>query len=221
MIDIQNELKIHSGKCAVGFLAIGGVRHPAEDALAHEKIAVASALREAYGSMTRSAMKELHPMNAYIEYYRKFGYSYHVLGQLESVLKGKPIPGTLPLVTAMFMAELKNMMLTAAHDLDKIEGSLQIAQATGHETYETIGAHLAETVAGDVMVRDRRAILSSILRGPDRRTAITAETGRVLYVVYAPQGVMESLVRRHLDDIERCVLLACEAAAVEGREVFL
>lgn len=42
--------------------------------------------------------------DAYILYYKKFGYTYHVLPQLESVIKGKTIPFGLPLVEAMFIA---------------------------------------------------------------------------------------------------------------------
>lgn len=58
---------------------------------------------------------------AYAAYYKKFKKSYHVLAQLESVIfNGRWLPNTAALVAAMCMAELKNMLLIAGHDLDKI-----------------------------------------------------------------------------------------------------
>jgi len=52
------------------------------------------------------------------------------------------------------------------------------------------------------MIVDQEDIISSILRGPDLRIAITAHTTRVVFTVYAPFGVEEQLVREHLRDIE-------------------
>lgn len=58
-------------------------------------------------------------LRAYLDYYRARGSTYHVKAQQESVaLKGKPLPRRAALVEAMFMAELKNLILTAGHDLD-------------------------------------------------------------------------------------------------------
>lgn len=201
MIEIRDTRGAAAADCAVGFLMVSGVGGAAGNALAAERKAAEDALRAAYGNLSRADLKRLSPMDAYVGYYKKFGYSYHVLGQLESVLKGKGIPDVPPPVEAMFMAELTNMLLTAGHDLDKIEGALEIARADEHESYVTMGGRVAAAVPGDVLVRDGADILSSILRGPDGRTAISAETDRVLYVVYAPAGVREALVRRHLDGI--------------------
>src|SRR4029453_18871668 len=59
-----------------------------------------------------------HVLHAYVDYYRAHGKTYHVKAQWESVaVKGKPIPRRAALVEAMFMAELKNLVLTAGHDL--------------------------------------------------------------------------------------------------------
>ncbi len=103
--------------CKVGILVVENVHGSSSDALLNEKRTVELEIRTAYQSMSRGEIKRIHPMDAYVEYYRKFGYSYHVLQQLESVVKGREIPGVIPLVTAMFMAELKNMILTVGHDL--------------------------------------------------------------------------------------------------------
>ncbi len=201
MIEIRDTRGAAAADCAVGFLAVDGVGGAAGNTLAAERKAAENALRTAHGDLSRADLKRLSPMDAYVGYYKKFGYSYHVLGQLESILKGKGIPDAPPPVVAMFMAELTNMLLTAGHDRNKIEGAVEIARAGDGESYVTMGGRVAAAMPGDVLVRDGAGILSSILRGPDGRTAISAETDRVLYVVYAPRGVGEALVRRHLDDI--------------------
>ena len=62
-------------------------------------------------------------IQAYAAYYERFNKTYHVQLQLESVaLKGKSIPRVSALVEAMFMAELENLLLTAGHDLDVVQG---------------------------------------------------------------------------------------------------
>lgn len=218
---MHNELGDKKSDCSLGLLIVEGVRNTAcsnrPDAVIIDRLAAAKhdlqySLRGKYGQTDRSGLKALHPMDIYVSYYKKFGYTYHVLPQLESFLKGKAIPGGLPLVEAMFMAELKNMLLTAAHDLDKIKAPLKFVVTTGQDTYQSISGRDVTAVPGDFAVSDQEAIISSILRGPDQRTAITEQTSRVLYTVYAPPGVEYQLVSRHLDDIESYVRLFSEEA---------
>src|SRR4029077_9136761 len=74
-------------------------------------------LRARYASADRAALANLPVVQAYQAHYRAFGQTYHVLRQLESVaLKGRELasPGGT-LVSAMFAAELSNMLLTAGH----------------------------------------------------------------------------------------------------------
>lgn len=42
-----------------------------------------------YGSLDKKALKDLYSVGAHVAYYKKFGSSYHLLPQLESVLKGR------------------------------------------------------------------------------------------------------------------------------------
>lgn len=207
--------------CVVGILAMENIRTGAPgDRLKCAGRKLESALRKDYGQATRGELKALHPMDVYIAYYKKFGYTYHVLPQLESVLKGKEIPLGLAPVEAMFLAELKNQLLTAGHDLDKIQPPLGLQVSDGRESMLSLSGRISLTVPGDLLIRDRQGVISSILRGPDSRTAITEETRRVLYTVYAPEGVEEQLVLRHLEDIEGYVHLAFEDAVTLLKQVF-
>ena len=54
-----------------------------------------------------------------------------------------------------------------------------------------------------------------MLRGPDLRTRITAETRHVLFAAYAPAGVGEDAVRKHLEDIQENVQLVTPEAQTQ------
>ena len=205
----------------LGVLAVenaGGAAY--KDGLIQRRHALEAELRERYGQLDRAALKALHPMDVYAAYYKRFGYTYHVLPQLESVLKGKDIPDVLPPVAAMFMAELRNMVLTAGHDLDRLVLPLTLAASTGKEILPSLSGRAVLTVPGDFMVSDREGVVSAVLRGCDRRTAVTAETKNVLYTAYAPEGIGRDLVLRHLDDIESYVRTYADAPATVIKEVY-
>ncbi|MFH1513507.1 MAG: hypothetical protein ABIG45_09165 [Bacillota bacterium] len=147
-------------------------------------------IRRRYGHLDRAGLKAMHPTWAYVEYYQKFGYSYHVLAQLESVLKGKRTPGAgSGVLQAMFLSEVESMLLTAGHDLHTLRLPLRLQTAAGDETYVSISGKEVTAVLGDLMVCDGSGVISSILRGPDFGSRITGITADVLFTVYAPPGI--------------------------------
>jgi hypothetical protein len=110
---------------SVGILALDGVENPPQHpALTAHAAQVEDELRRRWAGSDRAALNQLPEFEAYRSYYRRFGKTYHVQLQLESVvLKGKPLRANGSLVLAMFAAELQNRLLTAGHDLDAIEGA--------------------------------------------------------------------------------------------------
>jgi hypothetical protein len=96
----------------VGALVMRGVSNPEQSAtLDAAKEALAA---ELHGSLQVSE----RVLAAYVDYYRVRGKTYHVKAQRTSVaLQGKPIPRRAALVEAMFMEEIRNLVLTAGHDL--------------------------------------------------------------------------------------------------------
>jgi DNA/RNA-binding domain of Phe-tRNA-synthetase-like protein len=136
------------------------------------------------------------------------------------VLKGKSIPSVAALVEAMFMAELKNLLLTAGHDLELLNPPVRIDVADGSENYTRINGQEQTTQAMDMFIADTRGIMSTVLYGPDRRTRITSKTERVLFTVYAPPGIGEQAVREHLKDIQTNVSVFAPEAEVELMEVY-
>ncbi len=82
--------------------------------------------------------------------------------------QGKSIPDAQALVQAMFMAEMKNMLLTAGHDLDKLHLPLVLDVSTGDETYTLMRGTEQQLKPGDMYIRDGEGILSDVIYGPEQ-----------------------------------------------------
>ena len=205
-----------------GVVALRNVQNPGGHAgLEEQKEELRRELNARYSGSTRDELKSIEEIRAYVDYYRKFKKTYHVLLQLESVVfKGRDLPPTSALVKTMFMAELKNLLLTAAHDLDTISPPLKIDVAEGGESYVLMNGTEQALKPGDMMIADREGIISSIIYGPDRRSRVTPETRNALYTVYAPPGITEEKVLKHMRDIEGYVRLYSPDAETELLEIF-
>jgi len=93
-------------------------------------------LRKQFAGQDRAAVASHPVLQIYSEYYKRFKKTYHVQLQLESiVLKGKSIPTMAALVESMFMAEVKNMLLTVGRDLDTLQLPLTLDVTTGKESF--------------------------------------------------------------------------------------
>ena len=219
---VSNEWRALYPGASVGVLAMNGADNPTDNsALDQQKEELESALRQQYTGFDRQALKTLPVFEAYRNYYKRFKKSYHVQMQLESVaLKGKSIPRVAPLVEAMFMAELKNLLLTAGHDRALVERPVGINVSDGSEEYLRINGQEQLLKKGDMFISDTQGIMSSIIYGPDRRTRINTDTRQVLFTTYAPPGIDPAAVREHLQDIERYVHLIAPAATTEMLELF-
>ncbi|HPJ01491.1 MAG TPA: hypothetical protein PKU80_01450 [Candidatus Limiplasma sp.] len=160
-------------------------------------------IRSRYGHLDRAALKALYPIKSYVDYYRSFGYSYHVLGQLESILSGKQaMTSASGLLSVMFLTELESMILTAGHDLDTLKVPLRLTASTVQEQFKSISGKEVTTVLSDLMVVSDHQVISSILRGPDLGSRITPKTTSVLFTLYAPPGVEKSAVDSALHMLE-------------------
>lgn len=204
-----------------GFLVMLDVENPAHHpSLEGEKRDLEGRLRAQFAGQDRRALETFGPIPAYTAYYKQFEKTYHVLAQLASIaFKGKGIPSVASLVEAMFMAEVKNCLLTAGHDLDRLQLPLTVGVAGGEESYTLLRGQPQGLKAGDMFMADRSGVISSIVYGPDERTQITAATRNVLFAVYAPAGIDAQAVHAHLRDIRDYVLIVAPAAQVEALEV--
>jgi DNA/RNA-binding domain of Phe-tRNA-synthetase-like protein len=159
-------------------------------------------------------------MSAYVRYYKRFGKTYHVQLQVESIVSnGKSLPNVTPLVDANFVAEVETLVLTAGHDVAKLQGAVSIdASCDGDQMTQMNGA-LKPLLAGDMIMRDDKGVCCSIIYGQDDRSAISPETSHVLYVAYAPAVVPAEAVDAQLRKIEENVRLFSPAVVVEQHRV--
>ena len=146
----------------VGVLAMRNVVNPVQHpALDQRKEGIENQLRARYSEYDRAALRALSTLQAYHTYYKRFKKTYHVQLQLESIVfKGKSIPRVAALVEAMFMAELKNLLLTAGHDLDILHKPVKIDISDGSERYVKINGQEQKLKADDMMIADAQGIIT-------------------------------------------------------------
>jgi len=222
MFEITSAWKSAFPEAHAGVLVMRDVVNPAHHAeLEERKKELEEQLRSQFAEQDRAAMLNHPVLQAYNAHYRRFKKSYHVQLQLESIAwKGKPIPSVAALVEAMFMAELKNMLLTAGHDLDSLQLPLTLDVSKGDESYILLRGDDQTLKAGDMMISDGMGVVSNVIYGPDRRTQITDGTRNVIFTVYAPAGINEQTVEQHLRDIKDYVLVFAPQARVELLKVY-
>jgi DNA/RNA-binding domain of Phe-tRNA-synthetase-like protein len=206
----------------VGVLVMRAISNPAHDpALESRKAALEEVLRSRFSGQDRATIASHPVLQAYGEYYRQIKKTYHIQLQLESiVLKGKSIPSVAALVEAMFMAEMQDLLLTAGHDLEALHLPLTIDVATGTERYTLLRGEEQVLKGGDMMISDQDGVISSILYGPDQRTQITHNTRSVIFTVYAPPGIDEQSVLRHLEGLGENVMVFAPQAQVELLKIY-
>ena len=222
MLNVSETWKTACPGAAVGILAMRDVAnpeyHPALDA---RKAELESQLRSRFAGQDRAALKAEPVIQAYAAYCKRFKKTYHVLLQLESVVfEGKPIPRVAALVETMFMAELDDLLLTAGHDLEAIQMPLSLRVSDGAERFVQINGREQTLKAGDMFIADAQGVISSVIYGPDQRTQITPKTRQVFFSTYAPAGIGEQTVRRHLQNIQANVMLVAPEAGVIALEVY-
>jgi DNA/RNA-binding domain of Phe-tRNA-synthetase-like protein len=206
----------------VGVLVMRNVSNPAHhSALEKQKVALEEQLRSQFAGQDRRTIASHPILQAYNEYYRPFKKTYHVQLQLESIVwKGKSIPSVSALVEAMFMAEMKNLLLTAGHDLDVLQLPLTLDVTTGNESFLLMRGENQMVKAGDMMISDKLGIISNIIYGPDQRSQITYGTRNAVFTVYAPAGVHEQTVMQHLQDIQEYATVITPQAQVDLLKIY-
>ncbi len=205
---------------SVGCMVLSNVFNPEQcEVLENSKRKLETELRTRFPG--KEALSSHSPIMAYSNYYKRYTKNYHVLQQLESVVfKGKRIPCVAGLVEAMFMAELKNCLLTAGHDYTALKLPLKLDVAIGDEKYILINGKEQVVKQGDMMIADAEGVISSIIHGPDSRTRILPGTQKAVFMVYAPPGISKKLVVDQLADIHSYVKLISANAEIELQQVY-
>lgn len=220
-ISATAEWRTTQAGAAIGLLELSGIEKAHTPAkLGDRKRETEALLRARYQGLTRQDFSSLPVMSAYVRYYKRFGKTYHVQLQVESiVLKGKSLPDVTPLVDANFAAEVETLVLTAGHDAAKLLGAVSIDVSRDGDQMTRMNGALKPLPAGDMIMRDGHGVCCSIIYGQDNRSPISAATSHVLYVAYAPAGVGAEAVAAQLRQIEENVRLFAPAVVVEQYRV--
>lgn len=202
MIIFEENVKKNYPGTHLGVLIVKEITQKAE-CKKEDEAAFLNALRKKYDGVARKELKKQSPVDAYAAYYKRFGQSYHLLAQLDSMLKGeKTCVYKSPLLQSMFFNELESMLLTAGHDLNKLKLPLHLNLAAGTECYQSISGRELTAAAGDMIMSDSTRVFSSILKGPDYDTRLTPDTRDVLFTIYAPPGIDAFKVKTALVRLE-------------------
>jgi len=222
MLIVSDTWKTAYPGATAGILVMRNVFNPEHHLeLDRDKDELESQLRNRFADRDKAELKAVEPIQAYSAYFKRYNKTYPVQLQLESVVfKGKSIPRVAALVEAMFMAELKNLLLTAGHDLEALQMPVTLDVSKGGERYIGLNGQEQVLKPDDMMMADAQGIISSVLYGPDHRTRITPATRQVFFAVYAPPGIRGQTVYQHLQDIQANVLLVTPEAEVELLEVY-
>ncbi len=212
----------HHG-AAIGLLELSSiVNHSASVELNQRKRETEAQLRNLYTGYTRQDFLALPTMAAYEKYYRHFDKTYHVLLQVESiVLKSRKLPDVSPLVDANFTAEVSSLILTAGHDVARLDPPVVIDVSYAGDEIININGEKTPIRPGDMVMRDAHGICCTILYGQDNRSPISPQTTNVLYVAYAPAGVAHDQVRTHLAQVEANARLFAPQAVVEQNRLLI
>ena len=221
-LEVTKEWKDAFPGASVGLLVMKNTVNPKNNPDLDNKMKeIEEEIRNNFSQSGREGIRELSTIRAYTEYYKKFKKTYHVMLQLESIaLKNRNLPRISTLVSAMFAAELKNQLLTAGHDISKLQNPVVLNIANGNESYTGMGGKLQNLNPDDMFISDNAGVISSIIYGPDNRTPITPDTEDVLFTVYGPTGISPEQIKNHLEDISSYVKLVSTDAVTDTLEIY-
>lgn len=221
-LEVTKEWKDAFPGASVGLLVMKNTVNPKNNPDLDNKMKeIEEEIRNNFSESGREGIRELSTIRAYTEYYKKFKKTYHVMLQLESIaLKNRNLPRISTLVSAMFAAELKNQLLTAGHDISKLQNPVVLNIANGNESYTGMGGKLQNLNPDDMFISDNAGVISSIIYGPDNRTPITPDTEDVLFSVYGPTGISPEQIKNHLEDISSYVKLVSTDAVTDTLEIY-
>lgn len=221
MLHIRDEVRRKHPATTFGIMVMKGVAiQDATPGFLRAKDELETAMRTRFSGMEKKEMRSLFPFSHYHEYYKKFKKTYHVLHQCESIASGsRTLPSGPPLFQAMFMAEIKNQLLTAGYDCGKLAGPFEVGLADGDSSFVGMGGRTCSPPNGDILFSSEGTLLGSITCGPDHDHRLQAATTDVLFAVYGVPGIAADRIEHHLEDLQNLVRLVDPSAEVHGLSV--
>ena len=180
-------------------------------ALAEQEL---SALRERSAAYERKAAFGENP---YFRFFKKFKKTYPVMLQFESfLLKGQPFPQRNPVTEVPFLLELTTQVLSGTHDVEQIQGAVELFLGTEKAPFIGLRGDEAHTYPGDFCARDEGGIIFSEIAGADARTCARAESRHVFYPIFGTPDLPCSVITDAMDTLTRYVSVLAPTARTES-----
>lgn len=177
------------------------------ETLKEERLA---ALRQRFRDYDRKAVFGENPWSRYFKKYKK---SYPIMMQLESyLLKGRPFSMGRPVNEVAFLTELETGALLGTHDVERIQGPLEVFCDTEKTPYIGLRGDQVHTYPGDISGRDGAGIILNMIAGADGRTCLRPESRHVAYMVFAPTGMEREVLEELLDRLSTYAAVLCPTA---------
>jgi DNA/RNA-binding domain of Phe-tRNA-synthetase-like protein len=197
-VELTSELRIAYPKAVFGSLVIRNVANRKKhEALEKRKNELEKIIRDTFVEPIID-----DTIQSYDSYFKKWGKTYPIKYQIRTIRKGVSFPQVSVLVDSMFLAELKSKYLTSGHDLKALKGDLTFDITKEGERYLKLNRKEQTLKMNDIILKDEKGILASILYGPALRTSITSHTENALYFAWSPYGLKEHQIISHLKDIQ-------------------
>ncbi len=179
-----------------------------------------TSLQERFSGLDKSQMRAISPFSDYHNYYKRFRKTFHVLQQCESIAsRKKQIPNGVPLVQSMFMAELKNQILTAGYDCSTLHHPFHVQLADGETGFNGMGKATRTPPKDDIIFTCDQKILGSIICGPDHEHRIQKSTNHVLFAAYGVPGISTLQIETHFQDISNFVRLSAPDTTIQDIDI--
>ena len=137
--------------------------------------------------------------------------------QFESVVfKGRPFPAFNPVSEIAFLMELTTFVLSGAHDIDCIDGEVQLYLAAEKEDFEGMRETL-HTYPNDFCARDDSGIIFSLIAGTDKRTCAKSGSRNVLYPIFCTPDMPQQEIEDAISTLCRYVKVLCPKAEIHSR----
>lgn len=170
-------------------------------------------LRQSYAEYDRKAVFGDNP---YVRFFKKFKKTYPVLMQFESVMfKGRPFPEFNPVSEVAFLMEIVTHVLSGAHDIDQMAGTVELYSAVSKEEFPGLRGTPFHTYPGDFCGRDEAGIIFSLIAGADERTCAKTDSTHVLYPIFGTPDLEESVIRDAMEVLIRYILVLAPDARIE------
>ena len=210
-VELSPELRIIYPRAQFGSLTVRNAPNTRKiGALEEQKRLLEREIREVY-----PAVEEDSTIQSYDTYFKRWGKTYPVEFQIKTLKRGGRLPQVSALVDGMFMAEIKNRILTSGHDLDALAEDLIFDVSSEGEWYVKLNGEEQKLKDNDVILRDAEGILASVLYGPARRTSISPTTRSAIFFAWCPYGMGEETIKAHLNNILSNLRIIYESTSSE------